>query len=68
MQNRSLLCILKLYLVPDLEFNQSMRVDFQDVSSWLVGCIERMPSVCQDAVHNDTLGIDPNDSQIHKNK
>jgi hypothetical protein len=68
LQNRSLLCILELYLVPDLEINQSIRVDFQDVSRWLAGCIERMPGVCQDAVHNDILGINPNDGQIHKNK
>jgi hypothetical protein len=68
LHKRSLLIILEVYLVPDLEINQSIRVDFQDVSRWLAGCIERMPGLCEDAVYNDILGIDPNDSQIHKNK
>jgi hypothetical protein len=62
------LIISELNPFADLEFIQSIRVNLQDVSGWLVGCIHRTPGACQDAIHDAVFGIDPDDRQVHKNK
>jgi hypothetical protein len=60
--------IPELYLIPDAKLRQSIRVDFKDESGWLAGCIKRSPSPRQLRIHHYSLRIDPDDSQVHKNK
>ena len=68
MQATILLCILELYTIPDFEFVQTVRVDFQDISGWLVWSVDWPPGARQDGIHDNLLGIYPDDRQVHENE
>jgi hypothetical protein len=68
MQARILLRILELDDIPNFEFVQPLRVDFQDVPGWLARSIGWMPGARKDGVHDNLLGIDPDDGQVHENE
>jgi len=68
MQATILLGILKLYTIPNFEFIQPARVDFQDIPGWLVRNVGWPPGARQDGIHDNSLGIDPDDRQVHENE
>jgi hypothetical protein len=68
MQATILLCILELYTIPDFEFVYPVRVDFQDISGWFVWSVSWPPGACQDCIHDNLLGIYPDDCQVHENE
>jgi hypothetical protein len=68
MQARILLRILELNDIPNFEFIQSLRADFKGIPGWLARDINWVPGARQDGIHDNLLGIDPDDSQVHENK
>lgn len=55
-------------MIPDFEFVQPVWMDFQDVFGRLAGDVGGMPSACQDGIHDDIFGVDPDDRQIHEDE
>ena len=60
--------IVELDLIPNGEFVQPAGVDLQDVPGWLVWSVGRSPGARQDGIHDNLLGIDPDDGQVHENE
>jgi hypothetical protein len=67
-QTTILLYIYKLYVIPDFEFIQPVRVDFQDISGRLARSVSWPPCTRKDSIHDNLFGIDPEDRQVHENE
>ena len=55
-------------MIPDFEFVQPTRVDFQDVFCCLAGSVGGTPSARQDGIHDDIFGVDPDHCQVHEDE
>jgi hypothetical protein len=55
-------------VIPDFKFIQPVRVDFQDISGWLVWSVSWPPGARQDGIHDNLFGINPDNSQVHENE
>ncbi len=68
MKARILLCISELYPIPGFELAEPGLGGFPGYI-WLAGLEHKQaPGARQDGIHDNLLGIDPDDGQVHERR